>query len=109
MKKIITLLLLLGIPISIYLVATVTKNKNSDNHLVQFNPVACFSCYGCNCEYTVDRKTTYKLNEFDKTKCLDFQGDIGAESASVSLDSKEFDEFLKCVKQYDGIPSPTEN
>lgn len=107
MKRLILVLLILGITAILYFMSFPLSIKNTTSHTVEFSPSACFACYGCYCEYTVDKNKTYELNEFYKAECIDYQGDVGKDRVNISLKGKEFDDFIKCVEQFDGIPSPS--
>ena len=82
------------------------------SHKISFNPVSCFSCYGCFCRYTVDEEESYILNESNKRKCLEYtmkDGDIEKREVTVTLSGRKFKDFIECVKKYRDNSSPINN
>jgi hypothetical protein len=83
-----------------------SRANPSEQHFVTFDPVGCFSCYGCTCTFRVDGSKTYVLNEYYKTRCLKYQlepADYKRSSVRVPLRGQEYVDFIKCVEKYDGV------
>jgi hypothetical protein len=79
---------------------------SGDTHTVSFNPISCFSCYGCSCDYNIDHRRKVTLNEFDKNKCLDYKStDTAKETVTITLEDKAYENFLNCVAEYSKNPT----
>jgi hypothetical protein len=78
---------------------------------VGFNPLACYQCRECSCEFTLNDGDTYKLSQYDKTICK-----VGQDAINEGLNNKlsymtvemkvpEYRKFMDCLKWYSNHPS----
>lgn len=87
-------------------IGSIQKDVISESNSVSFNPLSCYACYGCDCIFTLANGKEYKLNEFDKGKCLNYQLDnSGKEKEIVNLNDKEYNDFVKCVENFSNNPT----
>jgi hypothetical protein len=78
---------------------------------VAFNPLQCYQCRECSCEFTLEDGLSYRLGRYDKTICK-----IGHEEINEGIDKRlsymtvemkipEYREFIDCLKWYSKHPS----
>jgi hypothetical protein len=85
-----------------------TRRGSASRHEVSFNP-ACFSCWGCSCEFKVDGVNKFTLNKYDKIKCLNFkQWGLEKTDVTITLEGTGYRDFIRCVEAYSKTPT-TEN
>ncbi len=101
---------ILFIPLSIH----IRKFANIDRPLkyaVNFNPMECYACRGCPCEFTLDDDSSYLLNRYDKSVCKVDYNEInrgmreGLTNMSVEMSIRDYREFSDCLKWYSEHPS----
>ena len=78
---------------------------------VGFNPVECYQCKECSCEFTIDSGESYRLSRYDKTVCK-----VGHEAINkgikeqlsymtVEMRIPEYRQFIDCLRWYSKHPS----
>jgi len=98
------------IPFSIY-VKKFSQIPDPLKFMVSFNPMECYACRNCPCEYILDDNVKYKLNKADKVRCsVDYMQinkgiDKNLKIMTVEMNVQEYKDFHDCVQWYSQYPS----
>ena len=91
-------LAILLIPITMY-IRKFNRLEALERHKVKFDPITCYECKDCPCEFTLDDNKVYLLNKYDKTVCKIGYKEInkgiekGLTSMTVELSVSEYMTF----------------
>lgn len=102
-------ILILLAPFGIY-VKKFTSIETTSNLRVSFNPMECYACPGCPCEYEINNNT-YRLSKNDKSLCkvpyyYISQGiEKKSKQFSVTLSQDEYETLQSCLEWYSKHPS----
>ena len=107
---IIASLVLFFIPTTM-IVKKFTSYDTAVNFRVSFDPVTCYACRDCPCEYELNNGDKYFLTSYDKNYCTTDHEEINTaienelDRITIELEIPEYRNFYDCLKWYTTHPT----
>ena len=86
--------------------------NTSTNFRATFDPLTCYKCRNCPCQFTLNNGQKYTLNRVDKNRCITDHEVInegikkGLDSVTVEFEVSTYGKFYDCLRWHSAHPSP---